>query len=245
MRIIGSGDAFCSGGRHQTCFHLNFREQSVIVDFGPSALAPLREFLPSLNGVDLFLITHLHGDHFGGLPFFLLDAQFASTRLRPLTIAGPKGIRKRIEDATAILFPDLLPMAWRFPLLFVELDVNTEQAFDMIKVDTFRVDHSDPSPALALRLKLECKIVAFSGDTAWTSTLTEVADGADLFLCECHSFKPNKIQHLDWQTLNRKQASLRAKRIVLTHMSQQMLDRMPALKPGRFEFAADGMEIKV
>ena len=241
LRIIGCGDAFCSGGRFHTCFQLRFREQNILLDLGSTAFMPLRQALPSLDLIDQVLISHLHGDHFGGLPFFLLDSQFVTRRRRPLTVAGPRGIQQRVEDAIAILFSNMGTIDWRFPLSFVELEPGGEQVFDAIKVKSYEVDHPDTSPCLALRLELEDKVLAFSGDTAWTETLIDVADGADLFICECHSYEPNLFWHLDWQTLNAHQASLRAKRILLTHMSQPMLDRVPSFDPGLIEFATDGM----
>jgi len=243
LRVIGCGDAFCSGGRYQTCFKLNFRGQIIILDFGPSALAPLRQALPNLDQVDQVVISHLHGDHFGGLPFFLLDAQFASRRKRPLTIAGPKGIQKRIQDAINIFFPSMGTIAWRFPLSFVEFEPCTERIFDMVSIRAYEVDHPDPSPALAIRMEFENKILGFSGDTGWTEQLIHVARDADLFVCECYSYEPNHLQHLDWQTLQARESLLKAKRILLTHMSQAMLDRVPHLDQGRFEFAVDGLSV--
>ncbi len=210
------------------------------MDLGSTAFMPLRQALPSLNLVDQVLISHLHGDHFGGL---LLDAQFASQRQRPLTIAGPKGIRELITDMITILFQNLATIDWRFPLSFVELEPGVEQTFDAVKIKVYEVDHPKPSPALAFRLEIADKILAFSGDTGWTEQLIDVARDADLFVCECYSYEPNHFQHLDWQTLQARGSSLTAKRILLTHMSQPMLDRIPTLKPGRFEFADDGLVI--
>jgi ribonuclease BN (tRNA processing enzyme) len=40
-------------------------------------------------------VSHLHGDHFGGLPFLILDGQF-SGRTEPLTVAGPPGTADRL-----------------------------------------------------------------------------------------------------------------------------------------------------
>ncbi|MGH1483145.1 MAG: MBL fold metallo-hydrolase [Geminicoccales bacterium] len=243
LRIIGCGDAFCSGGRYHTCFQLDFREQVVLLDLGSTAFMPLRQASSCLDLIDQILISHLHGDHFGGLPFFLLNAQFIAKRRRPLTIAGPQGIQKRIEDTIAILFSNMGTIDWRFPLSFVELEPGDERILGAIKVKSYEVDHPDTSPCLALRLELEDKVLAFSGDTGWTKTLIDVADGADLFICECHSYEPNLFSHLDWQTLNTHQTSLRAKRILLTHMSQPMLDRVPSLDQERFEFANDGLVV--
>ena len=243
LRVIGCGDAFCSGGRYHTCFQLTFRKQVVLLDLGSTAFKPLKQTLPKLDVVDLILISHLHGDHFGGLPFFLLHAQFVARRKRPLTIAGPKGIQKRFEDMLAALFPNITIADWYFPLAFVELDPGEEQVFGEIVVKAFEVDHPDTSPCLALRLEMEGKILAFSGDTGWTEALINVAEDADLFICECHSYKPNLVWHLDWQTLSACQESLRAKRILLTHMSQPMLDRTPTLDRSPFEFAVDGLAV--
>ena len=39
-------------------------------------------------------VSHLHGDHFGGLPFPILDGQF-SRRPGPLAVVGPPGMAAR------------------------------------------------------------------------------------------------------------------------------------------------------
>ena len=150
LRIIGCGDAFCSGGRYHTCFQISFREQIVLLDLGSTAFTPLRQASSNLDLIDQILISHLHGDHFGGLPFFLLDAQFVTKRKRPLTIAGPQGVQKRIEDALAILFPNMATIDWHFPLSFVELESGTEQILDAVMVKAYEVDHPDTSPCLTL-----------------------------------------------------------------------------------------------
>ena len=95
LRFVGCGDAFGSGGRLNTCFHVSGREANFLIDCGASALPALKRLEIDRNEIDLILITHFHGDHFAGLPFVLLDAQF-SRRTRPLTIAGPQGIETRL-----------------------------------------------------------------------------------------------------------------------------------------------------
>ena len=103
LRFVGCGDAFGSGGRLNTCFHVSGREANFLIDCGASALPALKRLEIDRNEIDLILITHFHGDHFAGLPFILLDAQF-SRRTRPLTIAGPKGIETRLRAVMEALF---------------------------------------------------------------------------------------------------------------------------------------------
>src|SRR5919202_71309 len=74
VRFLGSGDAFGSGGRFQTCIYVQFDTTHLLIDCGASSLIAMRRFRVDPSLIDTILLTDLHGDHFGGLPFFILDA---------------------------------------------------------------------------------------------------------------------------------------------------------------------------
>ncbi len=241
VRILGCGDAFCSGGRLQTCFHIGSARFDMLLDCGSTVLLAMQQQNIDPSTIDAILLSHLHGDHFGGVPFFLMHAQFVARRKKPLTILGPLGTERRIVDTLNVLFPDLGEVAWCFPLHFIELQADHQETVDDVRIFPHLVDHPSGAPSLAFRLEIDGKALAFSGDTRWTEALVEIADDVDLLIAECHSRKPNGVHHLDWQTLNEHEEDLRAKRILLTHMSQPMLDCLPKIDPGRFEFAEDGL----
>jgi ribonuclease BN (tRNA processing enzyme) len=92
LKFLGSGDAFGSGGRLNTCFLVNHGEAGFLIDCGASAMISIRRFGVDPNQIGVIVLSHLHADHFGGVPFFILDAQLVSRRTRPLIIAGPKGL---------------------------------------------------------------------------------------------------------------------------------------------------------
>jgi ribonuclease BN (tRNA processing enzyme) len=73
----------------------------VLIDCGMTALASLGKIAMEPADVDAVVISHLHGDHFGGLPLMLLDASLRP-RARPLTIAGPADTRARVEHALEV-----------------------------------------------------------------------------------------------------------------------------------------------
>ena len=87
--FLGTGDAFGSGGRLQTAALVTGSGARVLVDCGSATLPALRARGIDTGSIDAIFLTHLHGDHFGGVPFFLMDAHYGSTRSAPLTIAGP------------------------------------------------------------------------------------------------------------------------------------------------------------
>jgi ribonuclease BN (tRNA processing enzyme) len=73
--------------------------------------------------VDAVVLSHLHGDHFGGLPFLVLDGQF-TRRTRPLTVLGPTGTAERLHAAMETLYPGSTAVQRRYVLQFVALDAG-------------------------------------------------------------------------------------------------------------------------
>lgn len=186
------------------------------------------------------LVTHLHGDHFGGIPFFILDAQLVAKRTEPMTIAGPPGLRDRVIAAMEILFPGSAAASRKFGLEFVELRPRETTCVGGIDITAFPAVNSSGAPPYSLRVDVAGRVIAYSGDTEWTPALVEAAHGADLFVCEAYFFDKQVKGHLDYSTLLSRLEELSCKRIVLTHMSEEMLARHPEIS---IAAAADGMRI--
>jgi len=239
VQFLGSGDAFGSGGRFQPCISVRGSESHLLLDCGASSLVAMKRLGVDPASVDAIVVSHLHGDHFGGLPFFVLDAQFRRGP-RPLIVAGPPGLRERVLQAMEVLFPDSSRVERRFELRFVELLARVETAIASFAVTAFEVLHPSGAPAYALRLAHGDKTVAYSGDTAWTEVLVEVAQGADLFICEAYSLDRAIKHHLSYATLKQHRARLTCQRLLLTHLGPEMLDRLDQVDE---QVAEDGLTL--
>jgi ribonuclease BN (tRNA processing enzyme) len=243
VQFVGCGDAFGSGGRFNTCLHLRAATANVLIDCGASSLPALKRAGVDRNAIDAILITHFHGDHFTGVPFFMLDAHFVSGRERPLLIAGPPGLQDwylRVFEAT---FPGGTGNEWRFPLTLHEVAPGRTDAIGTLRVTPFHVIHDDRAgPCLAYRIEVEDRIIAYSGDTSWTEALVSVGRGADLFICECYVRDKPVRAHLSLAELERDLPRIGAKRVILTHMSEDMLARLDNVG---YETAADGMTVEL
>jgi ribonuclease BN (tRNA processing enzyme) len=224
LAFLGSGDAFGSGGRLQTCLQLRGGPSPLLVDCGTTSLVALKRAGIDPADIGHIVVSHLHGDHFGGIPFVVLDGQF-SHRERPLVIAGPPGIEARVHEAMEVLFPGSSQARRRFPVAFVELAERSPTAVGPAVVTAYPVEHACGAPPYALVVDYAGKRVAYSGDTEWTDVLVEVARDVDLFVCEAYFFDKKVKYHLDYATLLDKRDQLRTRKLVLTHMSQDMLDR--------------------
>ncbi len=242
VRFIGSGDAFGSGGRFNTCIMVSAPEAKFLVDCGASSLVALRRFEVAPESLDMILITHLHGDHFGGLPFMVLDAQVISRRTRPLLLAGPPGLEQRLNAAMEALFPGSSKIERNFEIQFREWSSGEPVQLNDVSVIPHEVSHPCGAPPFALRMTCGGKTITYSGDTDWCEGLLEAALGADLFISEaCTYDKPIK-NHLSFKVLEDQREKIGAGRIVITHMNDDMLLRPP--EPG-WEYAEDGKAFTV
>jgi len=244
LTFVGSGDAFAGGGRFQACLHLEADEtEPLLVDCGATSLIALKRLGIDPASIGHVALSHLHGDHFAGLPWLILDGQFAK-RTRTLAVTGPAGTRERFEQTFEALYPGSPSAERPFDTRFVEFEERVPLEFGPARITAYPVVHTPGTKPHGLRVEFANRVIAYSGDTEWTDTLPEIARGADLFVCECNFFDIKAPGHLDYQTLVQHRSELECGRIVLTHMSEQMLARVDAGDVG-FEPASDGAVFSV
>jgi ribonuclease BN (tRNA processing enzyme) len=241
LQFVGCGDALGSGGRYNTCFHLSGDTVNCLIDCGASSLPALKKLGIARDAIDLILITHFHGDHFAGLPFLLLDARFGR-RSRPLVIAGPEGIEMRLIQVMEALFEHSSKTKPKFDLSVIALKPEERRKFGAFTVTPYPVVHGESGgPFLGYRIEAEGRVIAYSADTEWTETLIPLAREADLFIAEAYYYDKIVKNHLSLSTLQARLPEIRPKRLVLTHMSDDMLGRLDTLE---HTAAHDGMIVE-
>jgi len=242
LTIIGSGDAFGSGGRFNTCFHLAALGKSVLIDCGASTHVALRVRKIDPNTIDAIVLSHLHGDHFGGIPFFFIEYLYQKPRHRPLHIAGPLGTEEKVCELFGLMYSHGSAARRIPPTRFHLLQPEGSAIVEGINVFSFRVPHQVQEISLALKVSCDGKQILFSGDSTWTDRFLDHARGADLFLCECSFYDAGTGNHLNYLQLREYLPRLQCKQLVLTHLGEEMLARRKEIAE---TVAEDGMVVEI
>jgi ribonuclease BN (tRNA processing enzyme) len=182
VTVLGSGDAFGSGGRFHSAHLVEAPGATFLLDCGPTILQSLKRFGFDPQSLDFALISHLHGDHFGGVPFLLMEYRYVNPRTRPFTIAGPAGIGVGVDRLFAALYQRIAATESPFPVVYQVLPGGQgSQTLQGVQIETIVVPHVDDLTCFAYRVTVGGKTILFSGDSAWTDKFLELARGADLF----------------------------------------------------------------
>ena len=141
LTCLGTADAFGSAGRHCAGYLVETGTTGLLVDAGPSVLVALKSQQRTTEPIDAVVLSHLHGDHFGGVPFLLLEYTYDNPRERPLTIVGPPGTERRVFELYRALYSDAAHHGIPFELRFVELDEGRVHEIQDVRIEAFRVPH--------------------------------------------------------------------------------------------------------
>lgn len=238
LRFIGTGGAFGHGARLQACVSLRTGSFHALIDCGSSSLIGMRRDGIDPSSVDAVLVSHFHSDHDGGIPWIVLDGQFTH-RTKPLLIAGAPGVRERVVTQMETTVPTLSRTQQRFGIEHVELGAEPTHVGPLL-VRALETVHTPQSSPVAMRIEVEGRVVAYTGDTEWTPAIPRIAEGADLLIAEGYSVEKRIPYHLSYASLMEHRAEIDAKRIVLTHVGAEVLERASEIE---LEMAHDGMTL--
>ena len=236
IRFLGTGNAFADGGRSHACIHLEATGASLLLDCGGSSLPAIKRALDPAT-IQAIAISHLHGDHFGGVPYFLMEQYFAG-RKAPLAIGGPRELQQRAMRAGEALYKDFFgKITIDYGLSFIT-HKETPVSLGGAEVSALPVKHVAESDPHGLRVKIDGKLIAYSGDARFSDELLAVAKGADLFICESTNFSKSDPAHLSYKELIANRAKLDCGRMILTHLGAEAQAHAAEME---LEVAQEGM----
>lgn len=255
--ILGSGAALPTGARHCSAQVLNINGFKLLVDCAEGTQDRIRYNHLRLQSLSTVIISHLHGDHFFGLPG-LLSTMHLCGRSEPVTIVAPLGAREVVETTFRLTGNHV-----DYPVEWIEMDFAEGErrvfANSRCTVDAFPIVHTVPTYGFRItevpRGMNPARVYAYCCDTAYTENILPHVAGANLLCLEC-TFANDLAELAETrQHLTAGQAGLLArkagvKQLLLTHISARYKEPEALLQQAREEFpntilATDGMRVEV
>ena len=240
--FIGTSDAFGAGGRRQSAVFARGDRGGMLLDCGATTNTGLTQLGISRNEIDVVLISHFHGDHFGGIPSLLYASLYTDARRHPIEIVGPPEIESRVRMLAHAMGHPLENPDWTFPIHFREIHADQALSAGPAEVHAFATEHQPESNPQGYRVKLGREQIAYSGDTGWFNDLPRQIAGSDLFICECTLHDTQLNFHLSLRELREHRDDLDCGRLILTHLGHKMANQRGQIE---IETADDGMAVKL
>ena len=242
VTFLGTGSAFSDGGRYHAAYLIQSSKGSLLLDCGPTTLASLKRLDLPTGQIDQILLSHFHGDHFAGLPFLFLEYVYVAPRKRPLVIAGPPGVEEFVSGLFKAMFRDSASEPLPYAIEYIDALPHQKFLLGGIEINPFPVPHQEQPISLGFELLVEGRKIVYSGDSGWTEDFVSRTQGADLFICECTFFETRLDTHMDYPRISENLARLKAKRIILTHLGEEVQQRRQEID---MELAYDGLSIQL
>lgn len=242
ITFLGTGDSFSAAGRFQASYLVSAAEATCLLDCGADTLTSLKRQRIDAATIDTVMLSHLHADHFAGLPFLFLEYTYEQPRQRPLRIAGPPGTTERVRALYSACYKELAANPLPFPVEFVEMMPGTPVTLGALHVEPFRVPHQETEISLGLRVGIDGRTVLYSGDTGWTEELVTRSQNTDLFICECCFFETRLPFHLDYPMLAAHRHRFGAQRMFLTHLGREVHAHRREIE---IDLARDGLTVEI
>jgi ribonuclease BN (tRNA processing enzyme) len=242
LTFVGTSDAFGAGGRRQSAILLRCPLGGVLLDCGTTTGSGLNHLGIAIDEIDAILVSHFHGDHFGGIPLLLLAALYEERRTRALRIAGPPGIEARVHRLAAAMGHGFEGREWAFPIQFLDLQAGVRCEVGPVTVRSFATHHNPDASPHGILIEAGDARIAYSGDTGWFDGLPRQVAGSDLFICECTYHRNGFDYHLSHEQLVKNRDRFDCGRVIITHLGEEMSERRAS---SEFEAADDGLTIRI
>lgn len=244
--LLGTGTAFHSDGRGSQAILLEDASiGSLLVDIGPTAMCAMTRYGVDYERIDRLFVTHLHGDHVAGWPFFVLNLALEKRRTRPFDVWGPVGVRDSLEGLVGLCYGEIVSEAKRsFEVRYHELALEERSGIDAgrgLALDVLPMRHHPTS--IAYRFLWDARSVAVTGDTGWCENLERLARGSRWLLAECTWREEGPGPHLSLAELRRGRERLGDCEILLVHLTDEVAAALAAQPIRGVSATRDGLEL--
>ncbi|MFL2759453.1 MAG: MBL fold metallo-hydrolase [Dehalococcoidia bacterium] len=191
ITLLGTGTPVPLIDRMGCSVLIQAADQNVLIDCGRGAAQRINQTDTPLKDVFTILLTHLHYDHYIGVPDLWLTGWLYGRKI-PVTVYGPPGTKSMIHNLAKTFEVDVhirRDLDEKFdPEGAKILGNNVGPGFSYeksgLRIESFEVDHHPVPDAMGYIITYKEKKVIISGDTRYMPSMSQISKGADLLIHE-------------------------------------------------------------
>ena len=170
--------------RESVSFLIEEKDTNLLVDCGPGIVSALGKCNKKASDVNNLLITHVHGDHISGFPYFVWNRNFERMGKDPaqdLNVYGTKDVIELAKFTFERCYPELkLPFEINYHIVDDDKEVRTSiSAFDLVFVPA-----SHTVPCLSCVVSSGNKKIVYTSDSLFNEKLVDHSQKANLVIHE-------------------------------------------------------------
>lgn len=214
VKLIGTGSL---GAKNRGASSLI--DGKILVDMPNGNMKILKQMGYDVLSFPVILITHLHGDHFFDLPFFLIEKYFYKSTI--LTkIYCPTGTEEVVRQVTKLAFPDLEyeTIKEASNVEFIEFSSLNEEVLPEVYVTSLLMSHGKMSPAHGYCVSFGDKKIGFSGDTGLCESVEEMVRKCNISVLDMSLAGVGNESHMGLEDIKMLCEKYADRKVVATHM---------------------------
>lgn len=214
IRLVGTGSIGAVQSSASTLVN-----KKILIDMPNGIVKRLKQFGENVLNIDIVLITHLHGDHYFDIPFFILEKYFYKIKEKT-TIYGPKDTARKVKKLFELAFPgEYKKVMENINIEFKEFkNLENQKLKDNIYVESVLVDHGKCKPAYGYLLKENSRNVGFSGDSKMCEAIDYIVQNSIVSVLDMSFAENINHAHMGLHEIERICDKYKEKIIITTHM---------------------------
>lgn len=240
INIIGSGSIGATDMSASTLI-----DKKILVDVPNGIVKHIKKLGYNTGEIESILITHLHGDHFFDIPFFMFDRYFQKND-NLVCIYCPKGTKEKVKLLFDIGFPgDFDRINHTINVKFVEFDGESKiEGKDFVAYSKY-VEHGNFEPAYGYIINLNNKKIGFSGDSKLCNAIENIVAETDVSILDMSHAQNVTPAHMGIEDIKYLCNKYKNKTIISTHMHKYTKEQALSLDIKNFIVGKDNLKISI
>jgi len=201
---------------------------NLLIDCGPGIVAAFGRCCRRTSEVKNLLLTHVHGDHIAGFPYFVWNRNFECMGSTPPEDLHVYGERETVSLAKHMLEHCYPELAFPFKVIYHEIKAGDTFSSGTLNIETICANHA--VPCVSCVINCGGKKLVYTSDTLYNEILIDKAEYADVLVHEGmmpKSMEPlaNKVKHSTAFMAGKFAYDVKAKQMLMVHIAPSLLGK--------------------